>query len=100
MIRFCQRYAMAPADVTRREPGAARQWVRIVRSGWKLSVRPLTSVRPLNYRAPSAELLVTIVRLPSGMWCVEARAVSRSQRYGGRTSYELLDKRLDIQRAF
>ena len=48
MIRFCQRYAMAPADVTRREPGAARQWVRIVRSGWKLSVRP-------NYRAPSAE---------------------------------------------
>ena len=39
-------------------------------------------------------LLVTIVRLLSGTCGVEARAVSRSERRGGRTSDELLDKKL------
>ena len=44
--------------------------------------------------------LITIVRRLSGTWCVAARAVSRSPRYGGRASDERLDKRLDIPRAF
>ena len=44
---------MDAADVTNREPGAARQWDRFVRSGWKLSVQ--RRYKSAERRAPSAE---------------------------------------------
>ena len=61
MMHSRQRCAMDTAEVAKREPGTARQWDRIVRSGWNLS----------DFRAPSAER-----RAPSA----ERRAPSAERR--------------------